>query len=203
MRVITVANLKGGTGKTTTAAFLAHALPGQVLVVDADPAGSLLRWAELGGWVIPVVGLPTRELHKRLPAIGYGYDLAVIDTPPLDDQAGIVYSALRVADDVVVPMGPSTMEVDRLGPVLAAAEEVAPLREVPARVSVLLTRTVPRANSTAAARQVVTDAGYQVLTATVPRLERYAQAFGSTPDLATEDPYLEVVAELVGTEVVS
>jgi cellulose biosynthesis protein BcsQ len=28
MRVTTIANLKGGTGKSTTAAFLAHALAG-------------------------------------------------------------------------------------------------------------------------------------------------------------------------------
>lgn len=55
--ILTVANLKGGTSKTTTAAYLAHALAelGQrVLVVDADPQGSISRWAEMGEWTIPV-----------------------------------------------------------------------------------------------------------------------------------------------------
>jgi len=46
MIVLAVVNLNGGTGKTTTAAFVAHALHEQgrhVLVVDADPQGSAQR----------------------------------------------------------------------------------------------------------------------------------------------------------------
>src|SRR5690606_9599405 len=97
MLTVTVANLKGGTAKTTTAAYLAHALgPDGVLAVDADPPGSLLRWSELApGWPLPVIGLPVKNLHVQLPGIGGGHQRRVIDTPPLDEQAGIVYSALR------------------------------------------------------------------------------------------------------------
>ena len=45
---ITVANVKGGVGKTTTAMFLAAGLArhGRTLLVDADPKGSALRWSE-------------------------------------------------------------------------------------------------------------------------------------------------------------
>ncbi len=44
MKIITVASLKGGVGKSTTAIFLAHALKErlkQVLVIDSDPNNSL------------------------------------------------------------------------------------------------------------------------------------------------------------------
>ena len=47
IRVVTIANLKGGSAKTTSAAFLAHAFHERgrkVVLVDADPQGSALRW---------------------------------------------------------------------------------------------------------------------------------------------------------------
>ena len=112
--VLAVINLKGGTSKTTTAVFLAHALHEQgrsVLLVDADPQASTLVWNETvaevtgQGFPFPVVALPTRELHKQLPdVIGNRFDTVVIDTPPLEQKAGIVASALRLATLAVIPL---------------------------------------------------------------------------------------------------
>ena len=45
-----MANLKPGTGKTTSAVWLAHIFVqagNSVLLVDADPSGSALEWADL------------------------------------------------------------------------------------------------------------------------------------------------------------
>lgn len=202
MRIITVANMKGGSAKTTTAAYLAHAYARagrRVLCIDADPAGSLLRWSDAGSWDIPVIGMPTRKIHTDLPNVADRYDLAVIDTPPLDDQAGVVYSALRAATDVVVPVGASTMELDRLSPIFDAVDQVEPLRETPPAVSVLLTRTVSNASSVGVARAVIAeDLNRRVLNTSVPRLERYALAFGMPLILAAGDPYLLAAEEIVG-----
>ena len=49
-QVITVAQQKGGAGKTTMAAHLAAAWAGyglKVAVIDVDPQGSLSQWYEL------------------------------------------------------------------------------------------------------------------------------------------------------------
>src|SRR5438270_11196649 len=114
--VIAVANLKGGSGKTTSAAFLAHALHEQgrrVLAVDADPLGVLAKWDEISetGWPFPVVALPTRTLHKDLPGmIRNRADAVVIDTPGNITQAEIITSAVRVATHVIVPIAPSRLE---------------------------------------------------------------------------------------------
>lgn len=63
MKTITIANLKGGSAKTTTTAYLAHAFLAagkSVLAIDSDPQGSLLRWSEADGWSVPTTGLPVR-----------------------------------------------------------------------------------------------------------------------------------------------
>jgi hypothetical protein len=47
---VALANLKPGTGKTTSAVWLAHVFAqagNSVLLVDADPSGSALEWSDL------------------------------------------------------------------------------------------------------------------------------------------------------------
>src|SRR5690348_4981782 len=93
--VLTIAlvNLKPGTGKTTSAVWLAHALHARglsVLLVDADPAASALRWSDLAdGFPFRVAGLPVRDLHRRVPDVAAGVDAVVIDVPQIEDHAGV------------------------------------------------------------------------------------------------------------------
>lgn len=198
--VIAVANLKGGSSKTTTAACLAaawHEAGLSVLAVDSDPQGSLLRWSEAAAWPMPVVGLPVRTLHAQLPGLIGERDVVVIDTPPLESQSGIVHSAMRAADLVVVPTAPTPIEIERLAAVRQALDDVAPLRadSQPPAAAVLLTRTVAQAASTGVWRTALSDDGWRVLSAQVPRLEVLAQAYGDP--VPTSGPYAVVAAEVL------
>lgn len=204
MIVLAVVNFKGGTGKTTSAAFLAHALHEQgrrVLVVDADPQGSAQRWNEhAGGWPVPVVGLASRTLHRQLAGVvGDRFDVVVIDTPPLADERGIVMSALQVATDVLVPVAPTPIECERMSVVRDALDAAADLRASgqPPRMAVLLTRTVAGAASTGVWREQLVEAGDRVLRVNVGRLERYSQAYGDPIDRASATAYGDAVAELL------
>jgi len=183
MKVITVTNLKGGSAKTTSTAYLAHAFAAQgksVLIIDADPQGSSLRWSEQGEWEIPTIAMPVKNLHTRLAGIvPPTIDIVIIDTPPLDEQAGIVYSALRAADTIIVTMAPTMLEFERLPDVWAAIDEMEVLRDIPPVVAVLLNRTITNANSTPMFRDLITDSGRKVLTTTIPRREPIAQAFAA------------------------
>ncbi len=201
MRVVAVCNLKGGTGKTTVAVHLAHAWAeagNRVALVDADPQGSALRWAELAGdgWQVPVLGLPSRDLHRKLRGVVHEdrTDVVVLDTPPLEDQAGIVTSALRVATEVVVTLAAHMIELDRLRPVWRAIEDVEPLREQPAAVTVLLNRVDRRAKAPAEMRAALVAAGRPVLVADVPRRESLAQSFGA--HVVVDEPWRTVIEEL-------
>jgi chromosome partitioning protein len=43
--------------------------------------------------------------------------VVIIDVPQLEDHAGIARSALRYADEIVIPCAPSPIEINRTTPV--------------------------------------------------------------------------------------
>ncbi|GAA2790678.1 ParA family protein [Mycolicibacterium pallens] len=198
---IVVANLKGGSTKTTTAAFVLHALAEAglpALGVDADGENeSLLAWSEAGEWSIPVIGMPVADLHRKLPGVvGDRYDGVVIDTPPMKERRGVVASAIRIATHVLVPMAPTGMEYARIPAIRELVEEAGALAVTPPQLAVVLTRTVSNAASTDVYRQMLSDDGVRVLRPTVGRLERYAQAFGLPITNAAGTAYGDVADEL-------
>jgi chromosome partitioning protein len=207
---IALANLKPGTGKTTSAVWLAHVFAragNNVLLVDADPSGSALEWSDLAAidpritpqeaFPFRIVALPSRELHRRLPEIARDDDVVIIDTPQLEDHVGIARSALRYADEIVIPCAPTPIEVNRTTPVRDEIADVGELRVTPARSAILLNRCVARAHSTADARQALEGLGYDVLATAVPRLEVYAQSFGLPIKQAGLDVWRQVARDLI------
>ncbi len=205
MITVAVANVKGGSAKTTTCAFMAHALHERghrVAVVDADPQGSALSWSRYaGGWPFPVIaGLDKPDLHRRLPGVvGADYDVLLIDTPPIDQLRGIVVSALTAATVVLVPVAPTPAEIERMPAVREAITRSAGLRvsgEPPAS-AVLLSRTVSGAASTAVWREHLQTQGYRVLRTQVARLERFSQAFGGPIERASATAFGDAADELL------
>lgn len=204
MIVLTLANLKGGSTKTTSAVFSAHVLAERgmrVLLVDADPQGSALRWHEYAeGFPFPVISLSTGRLHRDLDGItGDRYDAAVIDTPPLEDHRAVVVSALRRATHVLVPCAPTPIEYERLSPTRTALQEAASLRrdDTEPTTGVLLTRTVAGAASTAVYRDAIREDGWHVLAGSVGRLEHFSQAYGGPIQRASATAYGDAVPELL------
>ena len=189
---LALANLKPGTGKTTSAVWLAHVFAqagNSVLLVDADPSGSALEWSDLAAmyprlappeaaFPFRIVALPSRELHRRVPEIAQADDVVIIDAPQLEDHAGIARSALRYADEILIPCAPTPIEINRTTPVRDEITDIGAIRDSPARSAVLLNRCITRAHSTADAREALEGLGYDVLGTAVPRLEVYAQSFG-------------------------
>lgn len=202
---IVVANLKGGSSKTTTAAFISHALAESglsVLAVDADGENeSLLSWSEAGEWSIPVIGMPVSDLHRKLPGVvGDRYDAVVIDTPPMKERRGVVASAIRMATHVLVPMAPTGMEYARVPAIRELVDDAGALAAEPPQLAVVLTRTVSNAASTEVYRQMLVDDGVHVLGSTVGRLERFAQAFGLPIVNAATTAYGDIAAELLDAQ---
>ncbi|ART47594.1 MULTISPECIES: ParA family partition ATPase [Acidovorax] len=116
-KVIALLNQKGGAGKTTLATHLAgeFALTGsRVTLLDADPQGSALDWAQRRaqsghGRLYGVFGLARDSLHQEAPQIALQADFVVIDGPPR--VAALARSALLAADLVLIPVQPSAYDV--------------------------------------------------------------------------------------------
>jgi chromosome partitioning protein len=207
---LALANLKPGTGKTTSAVWLAHIFAqagNRVLLVDADPSGSALEWSDLAAmypglppqaaFPFRIVALPSREIHRRIPEIAEADDVVIIDAPQLEDHAAIALSALRYADEILIPCAPNPIEINRTTPVREEIAEVDALRDRPARSAVLLNRCITRANSIADAREALTGLGYDVLDTSVPRLEVYAQSFGMPIPATGREVWRRVAQDLI------
>lgn len=195
MLIVSVIGLKGGTSKTTSAVFAAHALHElgrRVLLVDADPQQSAAEWQDLSPEPFPfrVMRLDTPHLDQQLPDVIRGrYDAVIVDTPPRDQQAGIVTAALRVATVALVPVAPNPIEYRRLAAVRSVVGDVP--------MAVLLTRVVANSVSSLVYRESVLRDGLWLLGTHVGRLERFAQAFGDPVHQAADGAYGGVVRELL------
>lgn len=191
---IAVANLKGGTGKTTTAVHLALGLArsGRTLLVDADPQASSFAWSEdAEAFPVTVVPWASRDLARRVEQVAGDYSHVVIDTPP--QHEGVVRQALLASSQLVVPMSPSAVEVARLGPTFALAADVELERRLLTRV--LLTRVRLGTRSRTEARALLQRLGVPTLDAEVRLREAYTTAYGEAATKLRD--YDEVLAELV------
>lgn len=116
-RILTVAQQKGGSGKTTLTANLAVSFLRRgmrVALLDTDPQGSLGRWAMARAEALGDAGLT----FTTASAWGVGYetgklagdhDVVLVDTPPKTDSD--LRPALREAALILVPVATSQVDL--------------------------------------------------------------------------------------------
>ena len=193
--VITVAQQKGGAGKTTLAANLGAAWAGahRVTLLDIDPQGSLSRWhgLRLARSGLPAIGLSTVSgwrVRGELDRLAASADIVVVDTPPqIDSDAA---RAIRAASLVLIPVQPSMPDLWATeGTLKLAAAERRPvalvLNRAPAKSAL---RTVVEADL--AAR------GLTLLAASLGDRRAYAQAFAQGMGVAEAQPRSVAAAEM-------
>jgi chromosome partitioning protein len=201
MYVIACAGQKGGGGKTTTSISIAsewHARKRRVLLVDADPQGSALTWANVGaeaGVSLPTVIAMGAGLHRadQLPALAQNYDVTIIDCPPRHGE--IQRAALMVADLVILPCGPSTLDAWALTATVDLINEARTFRH-DLMAAVLITKKNARTAIGQSARDVMASSGLNVLKTELAYRVTYQEAPAAGLGPTTYEPGSPAAAEV-------
>jgi len=194
--VITVAQQKGGAGKSMLVANLAAtlAMVRHVAVLDIDPQHSLARWhairlarpapalpltfSDLSGW----------RLAGELDRLRREYDVVLVDSPPVIDADA--RRAIRGADLVVVPVQPSPPDIWAAeGTLKLAADEKRPACLVLNRVS-----TGSRLRDTT--DQELRKRGLAVLPAVLGNRAAFSHAFAEGLGVTEAAPRSQAAVEL-------
>ncbi|PKP84475.1 MAG: cobyrinic acid a,c-diamide synthase [Alphaproteobacteria bacterium HGW-Alphaproteobacteria-2] len=195
-RIITVAQQKGGSGKTTIAANLAvtWARAGRrVALLDTDPQGSLGRWfmtrvERLGDPGLEFSTASAWGVSWEADKLAKTHDIVLVDTPAKAD--GDLRPALRVASLVLVPVASSQVDLWATEGVLDLARR----EDRPALV--VLNRARPRTRLAAEVAAGAAALGVGVAEALLANRVAYAESMGQGLGVAETAPRGPAAAEL-------
>ncbi len=118
-KVITIAQQKGGAGKTTVAAHLAVALSQKgrrVAVIDIDPQGSMGHWHRVreerfgeGYTGLTFASVSGWRVASEVARLKRSHDYIIVDSPPHTETEA--RTAIRSADLIIIPVQPSPTDL--------------------------------------------------------------------------------------------
>lgn len=177
-KVVTIAQQKGGAGKTTLAAQLAIAWSStgrRVALVDIDPQGSLAAWDRARGEAgvstshpLSMVAVSGWRVSNEISRVSRDHELVIVDSPPHAETEAKL--AVRAANLVLVPVQPSPMDVWATQPTMRLAGDAG----VPALV--VLNRVPPRGKVVDQMRAKLDELGWPVATAQIGNRVAFASS---------------------------
>lgn len=148
MYVITFANPKGGSGKTTSAMLLAEQIAisgGRVGILDLDPNANILLWAQTRqqkGKEVPFTvhaRPPAEEVIEIIDNLSGDADYLIIDLEGSKDQ--VVTFALSRTDLCIIPLDGAPMEARQAAQAVRLVQTTANMIRSQINYVLLFTRT--------------------------------------------------------------
>lgn len=196
--VVTIAQQKGGAGKTTVAAQLAvtYLRTGKTVgLIDIDPQRSLTHWYELRRESVGVDddSLLLREVSgwriaSELDRLRHSYDVVLIDSPPHAETDA--KAAIRAGDLTLVPVQPSPVDLwaTRATVELAAGEKKP--------VLLVLNRMPPRGRLADAVRGQLAGDSLEVADTSLGNRVAYAASLIEGRGVLESDPRTKAAEEI-------
>jgi chromosome partitioning protein len=171
-KVLTVAGLKGGTAKTSTATNLAawwSAAGQRVLLIDADPNGSALKLHARGEGALLAAGSAVAPIQQAPMAMGKPWDLVVVDTAGGSREEQRTYA--EGSNFVLAPCQPAASSIEQ------AVDLAEILKGTGVSFGVVLTMCDTRRKVDAVkTREVLERVGIPVLTTQITLLSAWPKA---------------------------
>lgn len=173
--VITIANRKGGAGKSTCAAHFAIEATlrnKKVIIIDLDPQKTLEGWWEKRKEENPYMAdASAQNLSEKLKIIkAKNFDFCIIDTP--GDTTTNAIEAIKLADLVIIPCKPTSPDLKAIG------RTISMVQEYNKNYIFVLTQTIAKASATIQALSVLSEFG-SVAPATIANRVAYINAMSS------------------------
>jgi len=175
MKILTVANRKGGAGKSTCAAHVAMEAVKEglkVILIDLDPQKTLETWWNKREDDNPyLTDTSASELSTHIHKISSKkFDLCVIDTP--GDTSTNAISAIKVADLVLIPSKPTAPDLTAIG------RTISMVKEQSRPFVFVITQSISRSSSSLQASSVLSEFG-PVAPSSIANRTAYANAMAS------------------------
>lgn len=190
MAVVSIAQQKGGAGKTTLAVQLGIAwltAGKRVAMVDIDPQASLTAWFDLrrqrlgeqaGGLVVQ--GLSGWRLKSELGRLRAAFDYILVDSPPHAESDA--KTAIREADLALLPCQPHALDVWATQATLDFA------RSDGTDALLVLNRVPPRGRAADRIRAEIAAAGWPLAMAALGNRQAFAASIGEGRGVAETAP---------------
>jgi chromosome partitioning protein len=198
--ILAVANMKGGTGKSTIATNLATlfaARGDEVLLVDTDPQQSALDWQQDRPATRPhvaVIGLPAPNLHREVPRLHTKYSIILLDGG--GRVTATARAAVGVADFLLVPTLASIP--DARATQRFFREVVDEATAIRGRISGAILFSMVKTGTVfnVAGQTAIKELGYPVLDATLSHRITYQEAFSQGLGVVEYEPRGKAAEEM-------
>lgn len=175
LKVLTIANRKGGAGKSTCAANLALEATSRglkTILIDLDPQHTLENWWKKREAEEPYLAdANASNLKEKLEQLRQkGFDLCIIDTP--GDTSANTYIGIEVADLVVIPTKATAPDLSAIGRTLGMVKETYKKPFV-----FVVTQTIARSSTALKAASILSSFG-PVAPITIANRIAYSNAMG-------------------------
>ena len=195
--VFTIAQQKGGSGKTMLAANLAAiwAADCKVAVLDIDPQRSLMRWHQLrqdakgARGAIHLSEAAGWRMAAELDRLRGTHDIVIVDSPPqIETDAKL---AIRAADFVLVPVQPSLPDA------WAAAGTLKLAKGEKREALLILNRAPAKSALRTQVEALMVKSGARITNAVIGNRAGFANAFARGLGVVETAPKSVAAAEIV------
>lgn len=198
MKVVSVLNQKGGSGKTTVATHVARCFQldgSSVILIDSDPQGSARDWAAAReGQPLSVIGIDRPTIERDLKSLAKT-DFVVIDGAP--QAADLAVSAIKASDLILIPVQPSPYDIWAAADLVDLVKQRIEVTDGRLKAAFLVSRAIAGTKLGQEVAEALVGYGLPVLTTRIMQRVAYPGSAATGRTVFDIDPDGEAAADFI------